>query len=254
MGNFSSILWPSYTALSEQRIEQTELQYYIDLASALLKSRIVHVSNEFFGDAANLLKPEKCKTLKDIGQDPVVDEQKQETFSYSPYILDIADGERDGWQTQRHIDSASQVYTMRIYGFKCYQTELGLLSLDRVTIRFGIHGLIRGFDIDTTSFDDACPVSVTIEAARSMRKGEQSQVCTSYFTFPHACVTHDHTTLTYIRVKWDIVLPNVKIQPNRHNLYTINDNQNVYSEVRVTMPSSGGIVSNPSLKAGCSLI
>lgn len=240
MGNVSSVLFPPYSALSENRLDQTELQFYIDLASAQLKSKILHVSDEFFGDAANLLKLEECKTRKNIGKCWTLQiDNAYIVLRLTPSLswlqtVNATAGKRSD------ISTVHRKYTEREH-WKSNNLRLTFLygaSVNRVTIQLGIHGHVRGFDIDTTSFNDASPISVTVEAGRSIQWQEQTQVRPL-----HADVTCDRVVLTCLCAKWDIVLPNVEIQSNRHNLFTINNNHNTYSQIRVTMPSGGGIVS-----------
>ncbi|KAG0173576.1 hypothetical protein DFQ29_007901, partial [Apophysomyces sp. BC1021] len=117
--NFSS---SKYIALGKAVDEKTAgLSCYYNLASTKLQATIHSVSDEFFGAAENLLKPEQVS--------PVTSIQK--------------DGNRDGWQPERHCDEAS------------------------VVIKFNSNGHLYGFDIDTTTYSDSAPTSATVEGLDS---------------------------------------------------------------------------------------
>ncbi|KAI9287078.1 galactose-binding domain-like protein [Umbelopsis sp. AD052] len=81
MGNSASKN-TDYSNLSSSRVEDTVLCEYVDLAAQSMGSTIVRASDEFFGAAANILKPDAVKHNDDDDT--------------------VADGELDGWQTKRH--------------------------------------------------------------------------------------------------------------------------------------------------------
>ncbi|KAH8556458.1 galactose-binding domain-like protein [Umbelopsis sp. PMI_123] len=81
MGNSTSKN-SDYSTLSSSRVEDTVLCEYVDLAAQSMGSSILRASDEFFGAAANILKPDSVKHNDDDDT--------------------VADGELDGWQTKRH--------------------------------------------------------------------------------------------------------------------------------------------------------
>jgi hypothetical protein len=60
MGNSTSKN-TDYSTLSSSRVEDTVLCEYVDLAAQSMGSTILRASDEFFGAAANILKPDAVK-------------------------------------------------------------------------------------------------------------------------------------------------------------------------------------------------
>ncbi|KAI9247712.1 galactose-binding domain-like protein [Phascolomyces articulosus] len=169
MGAIQSCLAPApYTELCAKQLDDTILSYYTDLASAKFEGSIISASDQYFGNADNLIDE----------NEPHVEEE-----------LD-RDGERDGWQSKRHVEDAWAV------------------------VRLGCQGHLYGFDINTVNFNDAAPLTATIEAAQS----------------------HPHGTK-----KWVTLLPNVRITPNQHNFFLLGGSQHVYSQVKLTISPGGGV-------------
>ncbi|KAI9495918.1 galactose-binding domain-like protein [Zychaea mexicana] len=170
MGAIQSCLSPApYTELCAKDLDDTILSYYVDLASVKFDGSVVSTSDEYFGDASNLIDE----------LDPLEEEE-----------LD-RDGERDGWQIKRHVvDNAWAV------------------------VRLGCQGHLYGFDVNTTNFNDAAPLTVTIEAARARTPGVP---------------------------KWITLLPNVPVKPNQHNFFLLGSSDLVYSQVKLTISPGGGV-------------
>lgn len=64
MGNSASKQL-DYSSLPSSRVEDTVLCEYVDLAAQSIGSTIVRASDEFFGAAANILKPDSVKHTDD---------------------------------------------------------------------------------------------------------------------------------------------------------------------------------------------
>ncbi|KAI8139769.1 galactose-binding domain-like protein [Fennellomyces sp. T-0311] len=168
MGAIQSCLAPApYTELCAKKLDDTILSYYMDLASSKMAGSIVGASDQYFGDAENLIDED----------DPIEEDVDR-------------DGERDGWQTKRHVDTAWAI------------------------VRLGCQGHLYGFDVNTANFNDAAPLTVTIEASRSHSHGSQ---------------------------KWVTLLPDVQVKPNGHNFFLLGGNSDVFSQVKLTISPGGGV-------------
>jgi allantoicase len=101
MGNSASKTL-DYSSLPSSRVEDTVLCEYVDLAAQSMGSTIVRASDEFFGAAANILKPDSVKHTDDD------DRGKSQVGAYllmhtaCSLTRQLSDGELDGWQTKRH--------------------------------------------------------------------------------------------------------------------------------------------------------
>ncbi|KAG1466950.1 hypothetical protein G6F46_000241 [Rhizopus delemar] len=113
MGNKLS----NYSRLDNKELQGSRLDVYAELTSVKRGTRIEHVSDEFFGKAENLIKEEGVHLKDGL----------------------LQEGIKDGWQTKRHLKSAT------------------------VVIALGCTGTIIGFDIDTTGYMDDSPSKVVVE-------------------------------------------------------------------------------------------
>ncbi|KAI7856186.1 galactose-binding domain-like protein [Circinella umbellata] len=171
MGGIQSCLAPApYTALCAKNLDDTILSYYMDLASDKFGGSIKSASDQYFGNADNLIDE----------NDPQEDEEELDK-----------DGDRDGWQSRRHVDEAWTI------------------------IKLGCDGRLYGFDINTINFNDAAPLTVTIEASPSNQSRGPN--------------------------KWVTLLPNVPVTPNQHNYFLLGVNNESYSHVKLTISPGGGV-------------
>ncbi|CAO3677724.1 hypothetical protein G6F70_004478 [Rhizopus microsporus] len=115
MGN--ALSKTQFIKLDANDVNETVLEEYAELSSLLRNSSIEFVSDEYYGKAENLLKQESVDVNHCLYQE----------------------GTKDGWQVQRHLNTA------------------------HVIIKLGCTGTISGFDIDTTGFMDAAPTNVLVE-------------------------------------------------------------------------------------------
>lgn len=152
-------------------------QQLVDLASERLGGETLACSDDFFAEMENLLKP---------GRGVFIDDKYTERGKWM-----------DGWESRRS-----------------YGRDNGR-DHDWCTIRLGIPGVIRGFDIDTNHFRGNAPQSVSVEA----------------------CVCHG--TLDD-NVEWVSLLPQTAVEAHSQNLFSI-DSEEIWTHVRLCMYPDGGI-------------
>ncbi|RUS28054.1 galactose-binding domain-like protein [Jimgerdemannia flammicorona] len=115
----------------------------------------------------------------------------------------------DGWETKRHNTGG-----------------------DWVIVKLGFQGTIRGFDIDTTHYEDNYPPKARVEACFVEEDGIKKEVEPEY--------------------QWKLLLPTISIKRSSHNFFAIPDTDDIYTHVRLTIIPDGGVVGGaPPSRAFC---
>lgn len=152
-------------------------QQLVDLAAERLGGEALACSDDFFAEMENLLKP---------GRGVFIDDKYTERGKWM-----------DGWESRRS-----------------YGRDNGR-EFDWCTIRLGIPGVIRGFDIDTNHFRGNAPQAVSVEA----------------------CVCHD---ALQDNTEWTTLLPQTAVDAHSQNQFSIDSDQ-IWTHVRLSMFPDGGI-------------
>ncbi|RUS20720.1 hypothetical protein BC937DRAFT_94527 [Endogone sp. FLAS-F59071] len=204
----SKVEGPLYSRLQVSRVEDCLLFDYVDLASDSYGSSIVTTSDQFFSPAENLLKPNPPKKIED------------EYGDNGPLS--------DGWETKRHnaVDDCLNVTIACSFLWQAPSTLLPTYKLlqtlfPRVIIKLGFQGTIRGFDIDTTHYEDNYPPKARVEACLVEDDGIKKEKGLEY--------------------QWKPLLPTVSIKPTTHNFFALPDTDDIYTHVRLTIIPDGGV-------------
>ena len=152
-------------------------QHYIDLAAERVGGETLACSDDFFAEMENLLKP---------GRGVFIADKYTERGKWM-----------DGWESRRS-----------------YGRQNGR-DFDWCTIRLGIPGKIRGFDIDTNHFRGNAPQSISIEACVSRGSLDED-------------------------TEWVELLPPTAVEAHSQNLFSI-ENDARWTNVRLRMFPDGGI-------------
>ncbi|NIB40942.1 allantoicase [Pseudomaricurvus alkylphenolicus] len=152
-------------------------QQLIDMASERLGGETLACSDDFFAGMENLLKP---------GRGVFIDDKYTDRGKWM-----------DGWESRRS-----------------YGRDNGR-EFDWCTIRLGIPGVIRGFDVDTNHFRGNAPQSVSIEAC----------VCNGQLD--------DNT-------EWTTLLPQTPVDAHSQNLFSIDSDQ-IWTHIRLNIFPDGGV-------------
>ena len=167
--------------IDDQDHDDTYSSKYIDLLSERVGGRALDCSDQWFAECSNLVKPGrgvwKPGHFVDTGQ------------------------WMDGWESRRS------------YGRK-WREEAGV-DHDWCTLRLGIPGVIRGFDVDTNHFRGNAPEFISIEAANL--NGEPD----------------DNT-------RWTEILGKSQTGPHSQHLFAC-DSQQVWSHLRLKIYPDGGV-------------
>lgn len=162
--------------LNKEELNTYFTQNLIDMAQARLGGETLACSDDFFAEMENLIKP---------GRGIFIEEKFTDRGKWM-----------DGWESRRS-----------------YGRDDGR-EFDWCTIRLGVPGVIRGFDVDTNHFKGNAPQSVSVEATNC--DGDINDAV------------------------WETILVQSPTDAHSQNLFVVNSDK-VFTHVRLNMFPDGGV-------------
>ncbi|WP_042150604.1 MULTISPECIES: allantoicase [unclassified Pseudoalteromonas] len=167
--------------MNQEELNTYYTQHFIDMAQARLGGETLACSDDFFAEMENLIKP---------GRGIFIEEKFTDRGKWM-----------DGWESRRS-----------------YGRDNGR-EFDWCTIRLGVPGVIRGFDIDTNHFKGNAPQSVSVEAC--------------------------HCDGDIKDAVWTTILDQSTTDAHSQNLFPVNvdleNKEQVWTHVRLNMFPDGGV-------------
>ncbi|OMJ22738.1 Allantoicase [Smittium culicis] len=215
MGNSQSSYPIYYNVDINNKHKTNALTGFTDLACSSLGGSIVCSSNELFGSAKNLIKPNPPSNSTN-------NSHKGKLFYNN-----------DAWVTKRHGDSYEWfvLYLFLSVLFKFPFSPLQLIQsilsqFYRVIIKLGSTGTIAGFGINSTNLLDDSAIKVSVEACLV-----PEEIQNKY--------NHNHEEFPFL---WDLVLPEATLTPNTLTRLALwHETNSVYNFVKVNIFPDGGL-------------